>query len=214
MKCDKILVIILIITFVYFMYNIGNDDSFNEYYDNNINNNMTDINDKILNNNNGDVNSKQNKNKNLILDSNKTGDDTRLENELDKHNYNNDVKSNDLDDNYASYGSNYSLDVKIGDPKKNPYINPTLNNNKNKLDKDKLLPKEIEDWWPNPTSGTTLENANLLSNAVKKIGIDTQNSSLKNPSYDIRGGISIPKANVSIWNQSSIEPDYNMKKLC
>ena len=46
------------------------------------------------------------------------------------------------------------------------------------------------------------------------IGVNTVGQTLKNPSHDIRGTIYCPKiANVSPWQQSTIEPDFNLKSL-
>ncbi len=37
---------------------------------------------------------------------------------------------------------------------------------------------------------------------------------MKNASYDIRGAVAVPKFSISPFNNSTIEPDYNIKPLC
>lgn len=88
-------------------------------------------------------------------------------------------------------------------------------NKDNNLNVNDLLPKTTNnDWnWDVPTQNVTLEESNLLSSAVKKIGNNTQGNSLKNPSYDIRGNIPNPKFQVSPFNNSSYDPDTNIKSF-
>ena len=95
-------------------------------------------------------------------------------------------------------------------------INEQINNNDGNLNVNDLLPKTMNnDWnWDVPTQSVTLEESNLLSSAVKKIGNNTQGNSLKNPSYDIRGNIPNPKFQVSPFNNSSYDPDTNIKSFC
>ena len=45
------------------------------------------------------------------------------------------------------------------------------------------------------------------------IGVNTVGSSNKNPNYGIRSEPSNPRTNVSPWNVSTIEPDYNIKPI-
>ena len=47
-----------------------------------------------------------------------------------------------------------------------------------------------------------------------KIGTDTVGQSLKNATYDLRSAPPNPKFVVSPWQNSTIEPDYNIKPLC
>lgn len=77
-----------------------------------------------------------------------------------------------------------------------------------------LLPgKTNEKWFENPDVGIKIEEANLLSDAVQKVGVDTVGQTRKNPSYDIRGTVPCPKFQISPWNNSTTEPDYNLKSL-
>lgn len=79
---------------------------------------------------------------------------------------------------------------------------------------DELLPQEVnQDWFEVVPEPISVKNRHLI-NVSKPIGINTIGSSLKNPSYDIRGSPPNPKFVVSPWMQSSIEPDTNMKGLC
>ena len=57
-----------------------------------------------------------------------------------------------------------------------------------------------------------LQGVNFLS-AQDKIGIDTVASSLRNANYSIRDEPANPKSVVSIWNQSTIEPDLARRAL-
>lgn len=79
---------------------------------------------------------------------------------------------------------------------------------------DELLPQEMnKDWFEVMPDQIKVKNRHLI-NVTKPIGVNTIGSSLKNPSYDIRGTPACPKFVVSPWMQSSIEPDINIKGLC
>jgi len=56
-------------------------------------------------------------------------------------------------------------------------------------------------------------DANLTINTPDKIGVDTQGSSKKNASQDLRGNIPCPKFVISPWNNSTIDPDTNLKSM-
>lgn len=75
-------------------------------------------------------------------------------------------------------------------------------------------PKEQKsDWFDILPEPVSVKNRHLI-NVTRPIGVNTISSTLKNPSYDIRGTPPCPKYTASPWNQSSIEPDTNMKSLC
>lgn len=79
------------------------------------------------------------------------------------------------------------------------------------------LPKEINDDWFNTDFSQAKYKMNddkLINTDKYIIGINSVGQSLKNGSYDIRGAINVPKYTVSPWNNSTIEPDYNIKPLC
>ena len=80
-----------------------------------------------------------------------------------------------------------------------------------------FLPKEINDQWFDTDfsqAKTNISDDKLINTERYVIGINTVGQSLKNASYDIRGTIANPKFSVSPWNNSTYEPDYNIKPLC
>ena len=95
----------------------------------------------------------------------------------------------------------------------------TVDFNKNylkKYDSKNYLPQEVNDEWFDTdfTQAKNKLNSDSLINTEKYvIGVDTVGQSLKNASHDIRGTIANPKFNVSPWNNSTYEPDYNIKPL-
>jgi len=79
------------------------------------------------------------------------------------------------------------------------------------------LPKENNpDWWDDGFSQAkyNMNDDKLINTERYIIGINTVGQSLKNASYDIRGTVANPKFSVSPWNNSTIEPDMNLKPLC
>jgi hypothetical protein len=102
--------------------------------------------------------------------------------------------------------TNYTLNVKD-----NPM---EVKSNQGKLSSSDLLPgKSEQKWFENPDVGIKIEDANLLADAIQKVGVDTVGQTKKNPSYDIRGTVPCPKFQISPWNNSTTEPDYNLKSL-
>ena len=90
-------------------------------------------------------------------------------------------------------------------------------NNVKKYDAKDFLPKEINDKWFDTDFSQAKFNINddkLINTERYVIGINTVGQSLKNASYDIRGTIPNPKFTVSPWNNSTYEPDFNLKPLC
>ena len=121
-------------------------------------------------------------------------------------------------DNEASSGA--SLDAAferpVADTTNTDVIDLQKNNVKNYNAKD-YLPKEINDDWFNTDFSQAKYKMNddkLINTDKYIIGINTVGQSLKNASYDIRGAVNVPKYTVSPWNNSTIEPDYNIKPLC
>jgi len=95
-------------------------------------------------------------------------------------------------------------------------INMNANNVKNYDAKD-FLPQEVNDEWFNTDFSQAKYNLNenkLINTDKYIIGVNTVGQSLKNASYDIRGTIANPKFSISPWNNSTYEPDYNLKPLC
>ena len=90
-------------------------------------------------------------------------------------------------------------------------------NNVTKYSATDYLPKEVNDDWFNTDFSQAKYKMNddkLINTDKYIIGINTVGQSLKNASYDIRGAVNVPKYTVSPWNNSTIEPDYNVKPLC
>ena len=111
-----------------------------------------------------------------------------------------------------------NIDFDYGDATSTNYtLNDNTNEQKNsqqKLTSNDLLPgKSNADWFENPDVGVKIEDANLLADAIQKVGVDTVGQTRKNPSYDIRGTVPCPKFQISPWNNSTTEPDYNLKSL-
>ena len=95
-------------------------------------------------------------------------------------------------------------------------IDLNRNNVKNYNAKD-YLPKEVNNEWFNTDFSQAKYKSNddkLINTEKYVIGINTVGQSLKNASYDIRGSVNVPKYSVSPWNNSTIEPDYNIKPMC
>jgi hypothetical protein len=96
----------------------------------------------------------------------------------------------------------------------------TINFNKSNMDnynaKD-FLPKEINDEWFETDFSLAkyqLNDDKLINPDRYVVGINTVGQSLKNASYDIRGTVPNPKFVISPFNNSTIEPDFNLKPLC
>jgi len=90
-------------------------------------------------------------------------------------------------------------------------------NNVKKYDAKDFLPKEINNQWFDTDFSQAKFNLNddkLINTERYVIGVNTVGQSLKNASYDIRGTIPNPKFTVSPWNNSTYEPDFNLKSLC
>jgi len=83
-------------------------------------------------------------------------------------------------------------------------------NNKDFLPKE-VIPGAFDDF---SQSKYNIDDDKLINTERYIIGINTVGQSLKNGSHDIRGTIANPKFSVSPWNNSTYEPDYNIKPLC
>jgi len=117
-------------------------------------------------------------------------------------------------------GVGASLDIAFDKPiqegVKTDVIDLNRNNVKNYNAKD-YLPKEVNDDWFNTDFSQAKYKMNddkLINTEKYVVGVNTVGQSLKNASYDIRGAVNVPKYSVSPWNNSTTEPDYNIKPLC
>jgi hypothetical protein len=114
-----------------------------------------------------------------------------------------------------------------GDIHANYERNPVYKRNKRKLRREpdgsfdpdmfdplNLLPQEkYDDWFEVIDEPISLKNRHLVS-LQQPQGIDTVGQTLKNATLDLRGAPPNPKMVVSPWNQSTIEPDYNIRPWC
>lgn len=84
-----------------------------------------------------------------------------------------------------------------------------------RIQPSELLPKDAANsaWAKaNPAGQGDVMDQNFLT-AGYHMGFDTQGSSLRNPNYDIRSTPPAPRYRVSIWQQSTIEPDLSRRPL-
>jgi len=109
-----------------------------------------------------------------------------------------------------------AFDKPIQEGVKTDVVDLNRNNVKNYNAKD-YLPKEVNDDWFNTDFSQAKYKMNddkLINTEKYVVGVNTVGQSLKNASYDIRGAVNVPKYSVSPWNNSTTEPDYNIKPLC
>lgn len=89
--------------------------------------------------------------------------------------------------------------------------------NQSEYESSQYLPQEVNDEWFDTDFTKAKYNLNddkMINTDRYMIGVNTVGQSLKNPAYDIRGTIPNPKYTVSPWNNSTYEPDNNLKPLC
>jgi hypothetical protein len=77
-----------------------------------------------------------------------------------------------------------------------------------------LLPKDTNSVWAqqNPMGNGSLKGKNFLS-AGALIGINTVGQSLRNANYQLRSEPPNPQVPVTVFNNSTIEPDTNRRDL-
>jgi len=100
--------------------------------------------------------------------------------------------------------------------RKRPFTKRSQEDVKDMMNSQNLMPNELENGWFDvaPLINTKhITDTHLLHPKVH-MGVNTVGSSLKNGTHDIRGDIPNPKLNVSPWNNSTIEPDTNIKGIC
>ena len=121
------------------------------------------------------------------------------------------------------YDPDKALEAKVSNefdllsPGTNPDVIDFNKNNVDKYDSKDYLPKEINDqWFETDFTGAkyNINDDNLINTERYVVGINTVGQSLKNASYDLRGTIANPKFTVSPWNNSTYEPDHNLRPLC
>jgi hypothetical protein len=115
------------------------------------------------------------------------------------------------DNNFDLSNSDYTLNVNPNDPK---YTNN--NEPKKALNSKDLLPGAVvnsKDKFDSFTDLFNYDKALELDIAENKLGVDTIGQSKRNASQDLREAPVCPKFNVGPWNNSTIEPDNNIKSL-
>ncbi len=85
---------------------------------------------------------------------------------------------------------------------------------KNQLAPQDLLPADPNSKWAevNPAGAGDISGKNFLG-AGALIGVNTVGQSLRNANQQLRSEPPCPQAQVSIWNQSTIEPDLQRRPL-
>lgn len=85
---------------------------------------------------------------------------------------------------------------------------------RDQLTPSELLPKDQNSAWAqqNPMGPGSLKGKQFLS-AGALIGVNTVGSSLRNSNLQLRSEPPNPQQAVSVWNQSTIEPDINRRAL-
>ena len=85
---------------------------------------------------------------------------------------------------------------------------------KNQLAPQELLPTDPNSKWAqvNPTGQGDIGGKNFL-NAGALVGVNTVGQSLRNANQQLRSEPPCPQMQVSIWNQSTIEPDLQRRPL-
>ena len=130
---------------------------------------------------------------------------------------------NDLNRNTFGPNDSGSIGADLSTAYQNPLPNDTCTdcidfsqNKQRKYNSTDYLPQDVNDeWFETDFSNAKyqVDDDKLINTDKYVVGINTVGQSLKNPSYDIRGTIPNPKVTVSPWNQSTIEPDFNLKSL-
>lgn len=80
-------------------------------------------------------------------------------------------------------------------------------------DPDNLLPNEFHANWFEVIDEPVSLKGRLLR-LDQPLGVDTVGQTLKVPNLDLRAAPPCPKMAVCPWNNSTVEPDYNIKSLC
>lgn len=85
---------------------------------------------------------------------------------------------------------------------------------RDQLTPSELLPKDANSTWAqqNPMGTGSLKGKNFLS-AGALIGVNTVGQSMRNANYQLRSEPSNPQVPVSVFNNSTIEPDVNRRSF-
>lgn len=85
---------------------------------------------------------------------------------------------------------------------------------RDQLTPSELLPKDVNSVWAeqNPMGTGSLKGKNFLS-AGALIGVNTVGQTLRNANYQLRSEPANPQVPISVFNNSTIEPDVNRRNL-
>jgi hypothetical protein len=85
---------------------------------------------------------------------------------------------------------------------------------RDQLTPSELLPKDMNSVWAqqNPMGTGSLKGKNFLS-AGALIGVNTVGQSMRNANYQLRSEPANPQVPVSVFNNSTIEPDVNRRSF-
>ena len=85
---------------------------------------------------------------------------------------------------------------------------------RDQLTPGELLPKDMNSVWAqqNPMGTGSLKGKNFLS-AGALIGVNTVGQSLRNANYQLRSEPANPQVPISVFNNSTIEPDVNRRNF-
>jgi len=85
---------------------------------------------------------------------------------------------------------------------------------RDQLTPSELLPKDVNSTWAeqNPMGTGSLKGKNFLS-AGALIGVNTVGQTLRNANYQLRSEPPNPQVPVSVFQNSTIEPDVNRRNL-
>ena len=111
------------------------------------------------------------------------------------------------------FGNEKFLPVGVNDPSVG--TSPLDPFPQDRITPEQLLPKDAANskWaQANPAGQGDVKDQNFLT-ASYHMGFDTQGSSLRNASHDLRSSPPNPRHRVSIWNASTIDADMTRKDL-
>lgn len=128
-------------------------------------------------------------------------------------------------ENFAGYGPAGDI-AAPNDPQAEPYkpvdfqvtadaVNPSDCFPRDRLSAEDLLPKDAANskWAQvNPAGQGDVGDQNYLSSGYHQ-GVDTIGATLRNANLQLRSEPLNPRQRVSVWNESTIEPDLNRRPL-
>jgi hypothetical protein len=132
-----------------------------------------------------------------------------VNNNSGESNNNNDVSANNSESTVEGFETLTPAPMPFKDAEKPANCYP-----KDQINPSELLPNDPNSKWAqvNPMGQGDIAGKNYLS-AGALIGVNTIGQSMRNANYQLRSDPPNPQVKVSIWNQSTIEPDINRRAL-